>query len=96
MAIFIAKAVAGASDLVPTGGVVGGQAYKCAPGGHSLFADVAPTNVACRQIHYLELENITLGCAPTTFCPVDIVTRDAMASFIAKALVSPKGPRESR
>ena len=91
MAIFVAKAIAGTGALVPTTGFVGGQAYDCSPGGHSLFSDVTPTDAACRHIHYLAAQNVTLGCNSGQFCPTQTITRDAMAAFIAKGIVAPQG-----
>jgi hypothetical protein len=91
MAIFIARAVAGQGPLVPRAGVVGASAYDCSPGGHSLFADVAPADPACRHVHYLAAQGVTLGCDATHYCPGQNITRDAMASFIAKAIVAPGG-----
>ena len=91
MAIFIAKGIAGLGELVPTAGLVGANAYDCASGGVSLFTDVAPTDAFCKHVHYLAAQNVTLGCTVTTYCPGQSVTRDAMASFIAKAVVAPGG-----
>ena len=91
MAIFVAKGISGAGALVPTTGFVGVQAYDCSPGGHSLFTDVAPTDSSCRHVHYLAAKNVTLGCSATQYCPTQTITRDAMASFIAKAIVAPGG-----
>ena len=42
-------------------------------------------------MHYLGAQNVTLGCGLLTYCPSENVTRDAMASFIAKAIVAPGG-----
>ncbi len=91
MAIFIAKAIAGTGPLVPTAGFVGGQSYNCINGGHSLFTDVPPTDPACKHIHYLARENVTLGCNTGLYCPTQSITRDAMAAFVAKAIFAPKG-----
>jgi hypothetical protein len=91
MAIFIAKSIAGAAPLIPVAGTISGQPYNCSPGGASRFTDVAPTDSFCKQVHYLALQNVTLGCNGTQYCPGQAVTRDAMASFIAKAIVAPKG-----
>jgi len=91
MAIFIAKGIAGAGELVPTTGKVGSSSYKCSPGGNSLFTDVSPTDSFCKHVHYLAAQNVTLGCGNNQFCPGETVTRDAMASFIAKAIVAPQG-----
>jgi len=91
MAIFIAKGIAGLGELVPSTGLVGASAYSCTSGGHSLFADVSPTDAFCKHVHYLAAQNVTLGCDATHYCPAQTVTRDAMASFIAKAVVAPGG-----
>ncbi len=91
MSIFIAKGIAGLGELVPSTGQVGAAAYDCSSGGHSLFADVAPTDAFCKHVHYLASRNVTLGCDATHYCPGLIVTRDAMASFIAKVIVSLDG-----
>jgi len=91
MAIFIAKGVAGRGELVPTAGTVGGQPYDCSPGGASLYTDVSPTDAFCKHVHYLGAQNVTLGCGTGVYCPAEAITRDAMASFIAKAIVAPGG-----
>jgi hypothetical protein len=91
MAIFLARGLAGGGEFVPTLGTVLGADYHCAPGGTSLFTDIAPTDPACKSVHYVAARNVTLGCSPLHYCPGDAVTRDAMASFIAKAVVAPKG-----
>ena len=91
MAIFIAKAVAGGGPNIPTTGEVSGNAYNCASGGNSLFTDVAPTDIYCKQVHYIASKNVTAGCSPTTFCPLGTITRIEMAAFIAKAIVAPQG-----
>jgi hypothetical protein len=95
MAIFIAKALAGGGEYVPTTGnlrgIPFGSTYNCAPGGNSLFVDVAPTDSFCRHVHYLASRNVTLGCGNFKYCPSPVVTRDAMASFIAKAVAATGG-----
>jgi len=91
MAIFIAKGIAGAASLIPNAGTFGGQPYRCGPAGVSRFADVAPTDSSCRHVHFLAAQSVTLGCDATHYCPGQSITRDAMASFIAKAIVAPKG-----
>jgi S-layer family protein len=91
MSIFIGKGIAGLGELVPTTGFLDGQAYNCSPGGHSLFTDVSPTDAFCRHVHYLAAENVTTGCGNNQYCPTSVVTRDTMASFIAKAIVAPGG-----
>ncbi|HEY7114340.1 MAG TPA: lamin tail domain-containing protein [Thermoanaerobaculia bacterium] len=91
MAIFVAKALARGAENIPVSGKIHGADYDCSDGGASLFSDVEPTDVFCKHVHYLAAENVTLGCDATHFCPEEPITRDAMASFIAKALVAPAG-----
>jgi hypothetical protein len=91
MSIFVAKGIAGAAPLIPKAGTIAGHSYDCSAGGHSLFTDVAPTDAFCRHVHYLASRNVTLGCNATQYCPGQTITRDAMASFIAKAVVAPEG-----
>jgi len=91
MAIFVAKGIAGGGELVPVAGAVGASAYNCSGGGVSLFTDVAPTDAFCKHVHFLAAQNVTLGCNGTQYCPGQVITRDAMASFIAKAIVAPAG-----
>ncbi len=95
MAIFIAKALAARGNLIPSRGILSGisfgSSYNCTAGGNSLFTDVAPTDQACKHIHYLAAQNVTLGCGNFKYCPAPAVTRDAMASFVAKAIVAPAG-----
>ena len=91
MAIFIAKGIAGTAALVPTAGKVGGQLYNCVAGGVSLFTDVLPTDIYCKHVHYIASQNVTLGCSASKYCPADLVSRDQMAGFIAKAVVAPGG-----
>ncbi len=91
MALFIARGMAGGGTFVPRTGFSSGQPYDCSSGGVSLFADVSPTDSICRHVHYLSGRSVTLGCSGAFFCPGATVTRDAMASFIAKAIVAPNG-----
>jgi hypothetical protein len=91
MAIFVAKGIAGSGEYVPTTGILNGQPYDCSAGGVSRFSDVTPTDSFCRHVHYIGAQNVTLGCSATKYCPADTITRDAMASFIAKAVVAPGG-----
>ena len=91
MAIFLARGLAGSGELVPASGSLFGSAYDCRPGGTSLFLDVTPTDSFCKHVHYIASRNVTLGCGVTEYCPGETVTRDAMASFIAKAMVAPGG-----
>jgi len=76
---------------VPASGKVSGQAYSCVDGGTSLFADVAPTDIFCKHVHYIAAQNVTLGCGSGMYCPAGTVTRLQMAAFMAKAMVAPAG-----
>jgi hypothetical protein len=91
MAIFVAKGLVGGGEFVPATGLVGASAYDCSSGGVSLFTDVLPTDSFCRHVHYLAAKDVTLGCTGTQYCPGQTITRDAMASFVAKAIVAPGG-----
>ena len=95
MAVFIAKAMTGSGNSVPaTGmlsGILFGSSYNCSSGGNSLLLDIAPTDPVCKHAHYLAARNVTLGCGNNDFCPTETITRDAMASFIAKAILAPGG-----
>jgi hypothetical protein len=90
MAIFIARALAGDGQLVPST-PVSGPLYDCSSGGHSNFTDIAPTDPFCKHVHYLANLNVLIGCNATQYCPGQAVTRDTMAAFIARALVAPGG-----
>jgi S-layer homology domain len=90
MAIFIARALAGDGQLIPST-PVSGPLYDCSSGGHSNFTDVAPTDPFCKHVHYLANLNVLIGCNATQYCPGQAVTRDTMAAFIARALVAPGG-----
>jgi PKD repeat protein len=73
---------------IPPNGTVGGLPYNCASGGTSLFADVAPMDVGCKQIHFLAARNVavTFGCTDTSHaCPAANTTRAMMAVHIAGA-----------
>jgi hypothetical protein len=91
MALFIARGLAGGGGFVPRTGRWNGQPYDCSPGGISRFGDVSPDDAICRHVHYLAARNVTLGCSASLFCAGQTITRDAMASFIAKAVVAPGG-----
>ncbi|MCC6130145.1 MAG: carboxypeptidase regulatory-like domain-containing protein [Acidobacteria bacterium] len=85
-AVFFARMLAGSDSAVPVSGTVpSAGTYSCTPGGASLFpADVPPTDSACRHIHYIYGEGVTLGCAPGAFCPLSTLPREQMAAFLAR------------
>jgi hypothetical protein len=91
MAIFIAKVMAGGGANIPSSGTANGKPYNCSAGGVSIYQDVAPTDIYCKHAHYLAVQNVTLGCSATQFCPAASVNRESMAAFLAKAIVAPGG-----
>ena len=44
--------------------------------------DVPVSHTFCKHAHFLWAKGIISGCGPTTYCPDDPVTRDAMARFL--------------
>jgi len=91
MAGFIAKAI-----VAPGGGAaipvtygpdpVTHLSYSCDVGSPSVFfTDVAATDPFCKHVHYLWAKGIISGCGATSYCPGQVVTRDAMAKFLDNA-----------
>ncbi len=75
--------------LIPVSGKVGSASYNCASGGKSLYADVAPTDGGCKQVHYLAAQgiNVTFGCSDSSHvCPTDASSRSHMSVLIAGAV----------
>jgi hypothetical protein len=91
MSLFLARGLAGGGPAIPASGLLGGSPYSCGAGGTSLFADVLPTDIFCRSVHYIAAQNVTLGCAPGLYCPAPEVTRIEMSAFVARAVVAPGG-----
>jgi len=91
MAIFLAKGIAGGGPNVPVSGSANGTPYNCVNGGTSAFTDVLPTDIFCKHVHYMAIQNVTLGCGGGQYCPSGAITRADMAIFVAKALVAPAG-----
>ena len=58
------------------------------------FLDVVPGSVHSADIDSLAAAGITLGCSAdgTLYCPGDAVTREQMASFLARGLGLPSAP----
>ena len=61
---------------------------SAAPSGW-IFDDVAPDATHAESIEALVVAGVTFGCTETDFCPSRVVTRDQMASFIARATGTP-------
>ncbi|MEE8407273.1 MAG: S-layer homology domain-containing protein, partial [Acidimicrobiia bacterium] len=53
-----------------------------------IFIDVPTTEWFALAVEQIYADQITLGCGtdPLSYCPFDVVHRDEMASFIARAL----------
>lgn len=56
-------------------------------GGSSPFIDVSANNLYCSYIKRLVELNVTKGCGINKYCPSDLVTRDQMAAFLARAFL---------
>jgi hypothetical protein len=91
IATFTAKGLAGSAANIPASGTIGSRAYDCSAGGVSLFTDVDPSDMFCKQIHFIVSKNVDPGCDPGLYCPGDTLTRLQMAAFVANALVQPGG-----
>ena len=79
MAVFIARALTGGDSNIPT------------PPAVAQFTDV-PTNYwAYTHVEYLYSNHIVGGYTPTTYQPTTDVTRDQMAVFISRSMVTPLG-----
>jgi len=94
-AMFAARAAAapnGDGGIPPSGTVTAPPVigpYNCVAGGTSLFPDVLPSALGCKQIHALASAGVLLGfqCATSGgVCPGADTTRSAMAVMIAGAM----------
>jgi len=65
--------------------VVGLEAVYCDPSG---FTDIAESPFKT-EIRWAREIGLTRGCAPDRFCPLNVVTREQMASFLARVLDLP-------
>ena len=89
--MFIARGLVapeGDSPL-PASGTIGASSYNCTTGGTSLYADVAPTDIGCKQIHYLAKQgvNVSFGCSASNACPSASTSRAMTAVLVAGAAV---------
>jgi hypothetical protein len=88
MSAFVARAVVapGGGDAVPLAygpDPVTGFSYSCSPASpDTFFTDVPASSPFCKHAHFLWARGIISGCGATTYCPNDLVTRDAMARFL--------------
>ena len=72
MAVFLLRLVHG-HDYAP-------------PAAQGLFADVAISHWAAPWIEQLAVEGVSAGCGAADYCPAELVTREQMAVFLARAL----------
>lgn len=81
----------------PTDGLTRGQMASLLaraldlPAGEATFSDVPEDGTHAEDIAALADRGITTGCAEDRFCPRATVTREQMASFLARALDLPSG-----
>jgi len=88
MAVYIARALAGGEAHVPEGPV------------QATFHDVPTTHWAFGHVEYCVANGVVGGYDPVTYAPAGIVTRDAMAVFVSRAIAGgddgvPEGPAEA-
>ena len=87
MALFVARGVAGSDAAVPLtyGPDPGtGRSYSCSPSTPDLhFTDVSTSDIFCRHVHYLWARNVISGFPDGTYGPALLVSRGAMAKFLA-------------
>jgi PKD repeat protein len=79
MAVYISRALAGGDANVPTGPAT------------ATFSDVPTDYWAYKYVEYAVAQNVVKGYSDGTYKPADQVTRDQMAVFIARAIVTPTG-----
>jgi len=79
MAAYISRALAGGDEHVP------------APTGDPTFVDVLTDNWAYDYVEYAVEQSIVTGYGDGRYDPESVVTRDQMAVYIARALVTPSG-----
>jgi outer membrane protein assembly factor BamB len=89
-AMFVARATVlpNGDGGLPASGSVAGQPYQCSAGGTSLFADVTPTDVWCKQVHALAARGVDVayGCTDGAHvCPTAATSRGSMAVLVAGA-----------
>ncbi|GEM_PF-6264115 len=77
MAVFVARALAGGDDNVPTGPA------------QATFDDVPTYHWAYKYIEYVVANDIAQGYDPVTYAPSLTVDRGQMAVFIARAIATP-------
>ncbi|MCJ7797194.1 MAG: S-layer homology domain-containing protein, partial [Thermoleophilia bacterium] len=79
MAVYIARALAGGDEYVPTGPVT------------ASFTDVPTDYWAYDHIEYAKGQQVVAGYTATTYEPTLVVSRGQMAVFIARAMAGDDG-----
>jgi uncharacterized repeat protein (TIGR01451 family)/CSLREA domain-containing protein len=91
MAAFIARALVapGGGAAVPAAygpDPLTGFSYDCGAGSPAVnFSDMPASGSFCKHVHYLWALGVVAGCGGDRYCPSGLVTRDAMAKFLANA-----------
>ena len=82
----------GGTNFCPLGSVTRAEmasflvrALDLTPSPTGPFSDIAG-NIHAENINALVEAGITSGCTPTAYCPGDLVSREQMATFLARAL----------
>jgi hypothetical protein len=82
----------GGANFCPMGSVTRAEmatflsrALKLTPAASGPFSDVAG-NIHAENINAIAAAGITTGCSTTAFCPHGLVSREEMATFLARAL----------
>jgi hypothetical protein len=88
MAVFISRALAGGDENVPPGPA------------EATFNDIPASHWAFKYVEYCVASDIVHGFGPEAYGPTAIVSRDAMAAFISRAVAGgddnvPNGPAEA-
>ena len=86
MAAFLVRGLLGGAlvPVVRNSDAVTGRSYNCQSATPNVFfMDVPQTHPFCAPIHYLWARGFIGGCGADTYCPAGLVTRDAMAKFLA-------------
>ncbi len=79
MAVYISRALAGSDAEVPSG--------PASP----TFSDVPANHWAFRYVEYAHANNVVEGYPEGVYRPAALVTRDQMAAFVARSIVTPTG-----
>ncbi len=79
MAVYIARALAGGDDHVPSGPAA------------ATFGDVDQEHWAYNYVEYCAANGIVQGYWGETYHPDEVVTRDQMAVYVSRAIATPTG-----